>query len=74
MYFNFPTPSIGRTLAAERFMRPEPDAEEIIPGHWGYPGVGILCLGDRPHMRKVVEKIRANALSAFQPKYAPIWC
>ena len=33
------------------------DLTEVAPGQWGMRGVGIVCLGDRAHMRKVQENL-----------------
>lgn len=37
---------------------------EIRPGVWGIPGVAVVCLGDRAHMRKVQAKRFADRFTA----------
>lgn len=32
------------------------DLNEIAPGQWGMRGYGVICTGDRAHMRKVQAK------------------
>jgi hypothetical protein len=42
------------------------DLTELSPGVWGFPGLAVVCLGDKAHMRKVRakrfdDKFRATA-------------
>jgi hypothetical protein len=45
------------------------DMDEIRPGQWGVMGVGVICLGDTAHMRKVAAKIFADT---FHRKPCPM--
>jgi hypothetical protein len=45
------------------------DLDEIKPGVWGYKGLGVVCLGDKAHMRKIQVK-RFN--DKFHKKTCPI--
>jgi hypothetical protein len=51
-WFTFADPDAVRT----EYNAGPRDLEEMLPGVWGIPGVGVVCLGDMAHMRKVQEK------------------
>lgn len=42
-------------VRAEYLAGPQ-DLEELAPGVWGIPGIAVICVGDRSHMRKVQAK------------------
>lgn len=51
-WFSFVDPERVR---AEMQAGPQ-DLTELSPGVWGYPRLGVVCIGDAEHMRKVQAK------------------
>ena len=60
-------------IRAEYFAGPQ-DLDQIAPGQWGIRGVGVICVGDEAHMRKVAAKLFRDKFHA-EPcplgKYGP---
>jgi hypothetical protein len=40
------------------------DLDEIKPGVWGHKGLGVVCLGDKAHMRKIQAKLFSDKFHA----------